>query len=144
MTHNDPDVHTHTTPTEPHRTTYVSRGGGGAMPWVLAAIVAVVAIIAVAFLMTGRTDPSQSEVAEAMDASRAAGYLEGAGDATTAGAVAAAGAAQDAAGRTADQAAAAAADAREAAERAATSAEDAATDASDRVEGDVTISTPGY
>lgn len=140
MTH-DPDTQTTRDPGPTH-TTYVR--GGGATPWVLAAIVAVIAIIAVAFLMTGRTDPSQDEIADAMDASRAAGYLEGAGDATMAGAASAANAARDAASRTADEAADAADDARTAAEQAAMSADQAAADASATVGGEASVSTPGY
>lgn len=119
----------------PHENTYVRKGGGSA-PWVIAAIVAVVAIIAVAFLMSGRTDPSQDEIASAMDASRAAGYVEGATASVASGA-------QAAADRTASEAADAAADARAAAESAAMSAGDAARDASDRVEDETaTITTP--
>jgi hypothetical protein len=57
--------------------TYV-RSGGGAGPWILAAVVAVVAIIAVVWMMNSRTAPTNDEISAAMDQSRAAGYVEGA------------------------------------------------------------------
>ena len=146
MTDSDPHIRTTTTVERelgagPTHNTYVRRPGS-ATPWVLAAIVAVVAIIAVAFLMSSRTDPTEGEIASALDASRAAGYVEGATTAITANAGAATMAADAAASRTAAEASAAAADARAAAERAANSANDAAADASARLEGEVVITEP--
>jgi len=68
-----------TTVRDPDTTTYV-RTGNSATPWIIAAIVAIVAIIAVAYLMTSRGEPTTNtdNLAAAMDASRAAGYVEGA------------------------------------------------------------------
>lgn len=97
-----------------------------ATPWIIAAIVAVVAILAVAFLMTNRSEPvtNADDLAAAMDAGRAAGYVEGA---TTAMSQAAPAPIlvptyDGSADRSAAEASAAAADARDAAERAADSA----------------------
>ena len=133
----DYERETRTTVDDPN-VTYV-RQGGGATPWLIAAIVAVVAIIAVAFLMTTRADPAANDIAAAMDASRAAGYVEGANTAMSQVPVTIpvpidTGAAE----RTAAEAAASAADARDAAERAADSASNAAASADTSVSSDTT------
>ena len=54
--------------------------GANTTPWVVAALVAVVAIIAVAFMVTNQTAPDQDEtaVAQARDLGRAEGALAGA------------------------------------------------------------------
>lgn len=108
--------------------TYVREGGAG--PWIVAALVAVLAIVAILFLMNRNPEATNTEdLTAAMDASRAAGYMEGA---TTAAASAVPQTVQvpvpvpsiDTSGieRSAADAADAAADARAAAERAADSA----------------------
>jgi hypothetical protein len=65
--------------TAPADTVYVERGSS-ATPWIIAAIVAVIAILAVVFLVNNRDDPVENadDIAAALDASRAAGYVEGA------------------------------------------------------------------
>jgi hypothetical protein len=104
----------------------VVRTSSSAMPWIIAAIVAVVAILAVAFLMTNRAEPvtNADDLAAAMDAGRAAGYVEGATTAMSRAAPAPilVPSYDGSADRSAAEASAAAADARDAAERAADSA----------------------
>ena len=75
----EPETRTTTTVETPpsDSVTYV-RSGGGAGPWILAAVVAVIAIIAVVWMMNSRTAPTNDEISAAMDQSRAAGYVEGA------------------------------------------------------------------
>ncbi|HYG26955.1 MAG TPA: hypothetical protein VD906_08610 [Caulobacteraceae bacterium] len=127
-------VRTRTATDEADRVTYVRRGSG-ATPWLIAAIVAVAAIIAIAFLMRDNDEPTADELAAAVDAGRAAGYVEGA--ATAVGDMPATvtqtipvpvpvptdSGASVYAERSAAEAAEAAADAREAAERAADAAD---------------------
>lgn len=120
--------------------TYV-RSGGGAGPWILAAVVAVIAIIAVVWMMNNRTAPTNSEISAAMDQSRAAGYVEGASTAlsnvppqTTLPAPSV-----DTGSVIASQQAAA--DARAAAERAANSAQSAANSASANTNTDAATNT---
>jgi hypothetical protein len=119
--------------------TYV-RSGSGAGPWILAAVVAVIAIIAVVWMMNSRTAPTDNEISAAMDQSRAAGYVEGASTAlsnvppqTTLPAPV------DTGSVIASQQAAA--DARAAAERAANSAQSAATSASANSNTDASTNT---
>jgi hypothetical protein len=119
--------------------TYV-RSGSGAGPWILAAVVAVIAIIAVVWMMNSRTAPTDNEISAAMDQSRAAGYVEGASTAlsnvppqTTLPAPV------DTGSVIASQQAAA--DARAAAERAANSAQSAATSASANANTDASTNT---
>ena len=107
----------------------VVREGGNATAWIIAAMVAVVAIIIIAMLMMNRPDTNTDDLTAAMDASRAAGYAEGANTAmsqvppaTTTILPVDSGAAE----RSAADAAASAEAAREAAERAADSVDDAA------------------
>lgn len=59
--------------------TYV-RERSSAAPWIIAAVVAVVAILAVLFLMNNREAPvdNAEDIAAALEANRAAGYIEGA------------------------------------------------------------------
>ena len=105
-------------------------GGSNTTAWVIAAVVALVAILGVVFMVTNQTpgaDPA--EVARAQDLGRAEGMLAGA----QSSADAARNAAVAAADRTAAAASEASADARAAADRAARSAEDAAANASDTV-----------
>lgn len=111
----------------PERTVVVRRGGG-AGPWLLAALVAIVAIIAVVWMMNSRTAPTNEEISAAMDQSRAAGYVEGATTALSSVPQATLPAPSiDTGSVIASQSAAqAAADARAAAERAADSAQNAA------------------
>ena len=98
-----------------------------ATPWIIAAIVAVAAIIAVAFLMTNRGEPATNteDLTAAMDASRAAGYVEGATTAMSQipAAPIVVPSYDGSADRSAAEASAAAADARAAADRAANSAD---------------------
>jgi hypothetical protein len=56
----------------------VVREGGNATAWIIAAMVAVVAIIIIAMLMMNEPADNAEDLAAAMDASRAAGYVEGA------------------------------------------------------------------
>ncbi|HEX5776085.1 MAG TPA: hypothetical protein VFX95_05335 [Caulobacteraceae bacterium] len=116
----------------------VVREGGSATAWIIAAMVAVVAIIIIAMLMTNEPDTATDDMAAAMDASRAAGYVDGANTAmsqipptttTVPVPVPVPGPSIDTSGieRSAAEAAAAAADARDAAERAADSAANSAT-----------------
>ena len=116
----------------------VVREGGNATAWIIAAMVAVVAIIIIAMLMTNRPDTDANDMAAAMDASRAAGYAEGANTAmsqipptttTVPVPVPVPGPSIDTSGieRSAAEAAEAARDAREAAERAADSVADSVT-----------------
>ena len=114
-------------PITPHRPTpqvHVTDNRGSSTAWIVAALVAVVAIIAVAFMVTSRqvdpTDPA--EVALAAEQGRAEGMVAGAQSSLVSARVAAASAADS----TAAQASMAAADARAAATDAARSAEDAA------------------
>ena len=97
---------------------------GSSTPWVGAAVVAVVAIIAVAFMVTRQTAPETdaAAIAQAQDLGRAEGALAGAQSTLNA----AENAARTAAAQTGAEAAQAAADARAAADRAAQSAQDAA------------------
>ena len=108
------------------------REGGSATAWIIAAMVAVVAIIIIAMLMTNEPDTDANDIAAAMDASRAAGYVEGANTAmsqvppvttTVPVPVPVPGPSIDTSGveRSAAEAAEAARDARDAAERAADS-----------------------
>lgn len=107
------------------RVTYV-RSGGSATPWIIAAMVAVVAIIIIAMLMT-QPQTNTDDITAAMESSRAAGYVEGANTAMsqvpTTIPVPMPAPSIDTSGieRSAAEAAAAAADARDAAERAADS-----------------------
>jgi hypothetical protein len=127
--------------------TVVVHRSSGAGPWILAALVAIVAIIAVFWMMNSRTNPTDNEIAAAMDSSRAAGYVEGATTAMSnipqqvpvptptvdTGSIIAS--------QTAADAARAASDARAAAERAADSARNSAASVSANVTTD-TNSTP--
>lgn len=123
--------------------TYV-RSGGGAGPWILAAVVAIIAIVAVVWLMNSRTAPTNNEISAAMDQSRAAGYVEGATTAmsnmppqTTLPAPSV-----DTGSVIASQnAAQAAADARAAAERAANSAQSAADSVTAHTNADASTNT---
>ena len=110
----------------------VVRERGSATAWIIAAMVAVVAIIIIAMLMTNEPETNADDIAAAMDASRAAGYAEGANTAlgsmpptttTIPVPVPVPGPSVDTSGveRSAAEAAAAAAEARDAAERAADS-----------------------
>ena len=117
-------------PTTPHRPTsqvHATDNRGSSTAWIVAALVAVVAIIAVAFMVTSRqansTDPA--EVALAAERGRAEGMLSGAQSSLDSARSAAASAADS----TAAQAGMAAADARAAAADAARSADNAASDA---------------
>ncbi|MBC7668089.1 hypothetical protein [Caulobacter sp. DWR2-3-1b2] len=57
----------------------VVRREGGATGWFVAGVVAVVAVIAVAFMLTiGARTPSQDQIAQAQDQGRAVGQIEGA------------------------------------------------------------------
>ena len=113
----------------------VVREGGNATAWIIAAVVAVVAIIIIAMLMTNEPNTEADDMAAAMDASRAAGYVDGANTAmsqmpmTTTVPVPVPAPSIDTSGieRSAAEAAEAAADARDAAERAADSVANSAT-----------------
>ncbi|MDO9472344.1 MAG: hypothetical protein Q7J28_04755 [Caulobacter sp.] len=119
-------------PNTPHRPTpevhVTDNRGSNSTAWVVAALVAVVAIIAVAFMVTSNqndaTDPDA--IAAAADQGRAEGMLSGAQSSLESAQAAAASAANS----TAAQASQAAADARSAADSAARSADDAASRAS--------------
>lgn len=120
-------------PNTPHRPTpevhVTDNRGSNSTAWVVAALVAVVAIIAVAFMVTSNqndaTDPDA--IAAAADQGRAEGMLSGA-QSSLQSAQAAAASAADSATAQGNQAAA---EARAAADAAARSADDAARNASD-------------
>lgn len=103
--------------------------------WVVAAIVAVIAIVAVAFMVNLRSpDTSQAQVATALEQGRSQGAAEAQATANMqAGLNAQAMSAQIATERAAAQTQQAAADARASADQAAANVADAAQDASDRI-----------
>lgn len=97
--------------------------------WMVAGIVAIVAVIAIAFMLTQRpNDMAQDQLLQAQEQGRAAGIVEGA----QAGMVSSAQQAQMAAESAARNATAAAESARRDTERAAADASQAAQDAADR------------
>ncbi|MDP1630559.1 MAG: hypothetical protein Q8L66_03980 [Caulobacter sp.] len=109
------------TPLQDNRVT--DNRGSNATAWVVAGIVALVAIIAVAFMVTTNNNrPDDTAITQAQDLGRAEGMLAGA-QATVDAARDSANAVAD---RTAAETAQASADARAAADRAAQSAQDAA------------------
>jgi hypothetical protein len=62
----------------PERVVHVRREGGGT-GWFVAGAVAIVAIVAVAFMLTvGARTPSQDQIAQAQEQGRAVGTIEGA------------------------------------------------------------------
>lgn len=126
MTYTDP-----TPPPRPAPEVHVTDNrGSNTTAWVIAAVVALVAIIAVAFMVTNRSgEPDATEVARAIEQGRTEGMLAGA-QSTLDSARATANAA---ASQTAAEASQAAADARAAADSAARSADSAATRAADSV-----------
>ncbi len=98
--------------------------------WMVAGIVAIVAVIAVAFMLTQRpADTSQDQLLQAQEQGRAAGVIEGAQSSVATSAQQA----QFAAENAARNAGAAADEARRETERAAANASQAAQDAADRV-----------
>jgi len=97
--------------------------------WVVAGIVAIVAVIAVTFMLTQRPDTTQDELLQAQEQGRAVGVIEGAQSSVASSAQQA----QFAAENAARNASAAADDARRETERAAANASQAAQDAADRV-----------
>jgi hypothetical protein len=110
--------------TTPRDTVYVERTSN-AGPWIIAAVVAVIAILAVLFLMNNRDEPvdNAADIAAALEANRAAGYIEGQSSAMANQMPTIMPAPVDTSGieRSAADAAEAARDARDAAERAADS-----------------------
>ena len=62
----------------PERVVHVRREGGGT-GWFVAGAVAIVAVVAIAFMLTvGARTPSQDQIAQAQEQGRAAGVVEGA------------------------------------------------------------------
>lgn len=123
MTYVDPQI----PPTE--RVVEVRREGNST-GWIVAGIVAVVAVIAVAFMLTQRpADTNQDQLLQAQEQGRAAGVIEGAQSSVATSAQQA----QFAAENAARNAGAAADEARRETERAAANASQAAQDAADRV-----------
>jgi hypothetical protein len=122
---------TYTNPNTPperpvHETHVTDNRGSNTTAWVVAALVAVVAIIAVAFMVTNRqAEPDQTQIAQAIDQGRAEGMLAGAQATIDSARVSA----DAAAASTAAQAQAAAEAARQSADQAARSAETVASDA---------------
>ena len=116
MTYTDPQ-----TP-PPERRVEVRESGSGNAGWLIAGMIAIIAVVAVGFLMMrpAGTDPNQLQ--QAQEQGRQAGLVEGASSATQAAQVAAENAARDAR-TTADQARR---DTAQAAQSAAQSAQDAA------------------
>lgn len=134
MTYVDPQV----PPTE--RVIEVRREGNTA-GWLVAGVVAVVAVVAVTFMLTSRpNDLTQDQLVQAQEQGRAAGVIEGAQSTVAASAQQAQLAAESAARQAGDAADAA----RRETERAAASASDAAQDAADNVAatGDSTAPAP--
>lgn len=124
MSYTDPNL----PPQRPvHETRVTDNRGANTTAWVVAALVAVAAIIAVAFMVTNQP-PAEDEtaIAAALEQGRAEGMLAGAQSSIDS----ARAAADSAASATAAAASAAADDARAAADSAARSAEDAANSAS--------------
>ncbi|MDP1739258.1 MAG: hypothetical protein Q8L23_17675 [Caulobacter sp.] len=104
--------------------------GANTTAWVVAAVVALVAIIAVTFMVTSQPDMNDpAEIARAQDLGRAEGMMAGAQSSMDA----ARSSASAAADRTAADASQASADARAAADAAARSADSAAANAADTV-----------
>jgi len=106
------------------------RREGNTTGWIVAGIVAVVAVIAVAFMLNQRpADTTQDQLLQAQEQGRAAGVIEGAQSSVATSAQQA----QFAAENAARNAGAAADEARRETERSAANASQAAQDAADRV-----------
>lgn len=121
MTYTDPNVPPPERPVERH-VEIRERSGGGAAGWLIAGMIAIVAVIAVGFLLMrpATTDPNQ--IQQAQEQGRQAGLIEGAQGAAQNAQLAAENAAREAR-TTADQARQ---DTADAARSAAQSAQDAA------------------
>lgn len=115
MTYTDPNI------PPPERRVEV-RERGGTTGWLIAGMIAIVAVIAVGFLMMRPTGPSQDQLLQAQEQGRQAGVIEGAQSSTQAAQMAAENAARDARA-TADQVRR---DGQQAADNAAQAAKDAA------------------
>jgi hypothetical protein len=108
----------------PERVVHVRREGG-ATGWFVAGAVAIVAVVAIAFMLTvGARTPSQDQIAQAQEQGRAVGVVEGAQTGAAQATIVAQQAARDAS--------AAADSARRSTEATASNAAQAAQDAADR------------
>lgn len=117
---------TYVDPNAPH-TQQTVRREGGATGWFVAGAVAIVAVVAIAFMLTvGARTPSQDQIAQAQEQGRAVGVVEGAQTGATQATIVAQQAARDAA--------AAADSARRSTENTAANAAQAAEDAAARAE----------
>ncbi len=116
MTYTDPNI------PPPERRVEIRERSSGSAGWLIAGMIAVVAVIAVGFLMMRPTTNDPNQLQQAQEQGRQAGLVEGASSATQAAQVAAENAARDARS-TADQARR---DTAQAADSAAQSAKDAA------------------
>lgn len=121
MTYTDPNVPPPQTP-PPERRVEVRESGGGSAGWLIAGMIAVVALVAVGFLLMRPTGPDQNQIQAAQEQGRQAGLIEGAQGAAQTAQAAAENAARDARS-TADQVRR---DTQEAAANASQSAKDAA------------------
>lgn len=121
MTYTDPNVPPPQTP-PPERRVEVRESSGGSAGWLIAGMIAVVALVAVGFLLMRPTGPDQNQIQAAQEQGRQAGLIEGAQGAAQTAQAAAENAARDARS-TADQVRR---DTQEAAANASQSAKDAA------------------
>lgn len=118
MTYTDPNI------PPPERRVEVRERSSGAAGWLIAGMIAIVAVVAVGFLMMRPAGPDQGQLQAAQEQGRQAGLMEGAQGAAQNAQVAAENAARDAR-TTADQV-------RQDGQRAADSAAQSAKDAADR------------
>jgi hypothetical protein len=125
MTYTDPNVPPPERPVERH--VEIRERGSGSAGWLIAGMIAIVAVIAAGFLLMRPSGPDQNQLTAAQEQGRQAGLVEGASSATQAAQVAAENAARDARS-TADQV-------RRDTAQAAQNAGQAAQDAADRAAG---------
>lgn len=123
MTYTDPNVPPPQTP-PPERRVEVRESSGNSAGWLIAGMIAIVAVIAVGFLLMRPTGTDPNQIQQAQEQGRQAGLVEGAQSATQAAQIAAENAARDARS-TADQV-------RRDSQQAATNASQSAQNAADR------------
>lgn len=100
MTYTDPNIPPTERPVERH--VEVRESNGGSAGWLIAGMIAIVAVIAVGFLLMRPTGPDQNQLTAAQEQGRQAGLMEGAQGAAQTAQAAAENAARDARS-TADQ-----------------------------------------
>lgn len=137
MTINEPEVRTTRVvgAAEPRTVIHTTEVRESSAAWWIGALVAIVAILAVVFLVTRSPDTGDNDVASALEAGRAQGALEATQSSLNE--------AQEAASRAADRAAEATAEARDATARAAANAAEATAAAADNAAEAVTPAPAG-